>query len=90
MQKIKTFMLLVSIISFVSCKKKQEKISNFKGQDTQIDLYLKECESNGVNGSLLIVKNDRIILNKGYGFANKKNSIPNTPETVFDICSVTK
>ena len=90
MQKIKIFILLISIISFVSCKKKQEKISNFNGQDTQIDLYLKECESNGFNGSLLIVKNDSIILNKGYGFANKKNSIPNTPETVFDICSVTK
>lgn len=91
MRKIKIFILLVSVISFLSCKNKQEKISNFKkDHDTKIDIYLKDCESNGFNGSILVVKNDSIILNRGYGFANKKKSIPNTPETVFDICSVTK
>ncbi|WP_340067370.1 serine hydrolase domain-containing protein [Ascidiimonas aurantiaca] len=89
MQKLKSLILLISIVC-ISCSHKQDKNSNAKVQDNQIDSYLKECEANGFNGALLIVKNDNIILNKGYGLASKKDSIPNTPETVFDICSVTK
>ena len=48
------------------------------------------CESNGFSGAVLVAKSDSIILNKGYGLANKEKSFANTPKTVFDICSVTK
>ena len=90
MQKIKSFIVLISIISCISCNNKKDKSSNYRVQDTQLDHYLKACEANGFNGSILIVKNDSVILNKGYGLANKKDSVPNTSETIFDICSVTK
>ena len=89
MQKFILFILLISIV-FISCNNKQGKSSNPKFHYNKINNYLKECEGNGFNGSILVVKNDSIVINKGYGLANKKDSIPNTPETAFDICSVTK
>jgi CubicO group peptidase (beta-lactamase class C family) len=40
--------------------------------------------------SVAVVKGDKIIFEKGYGMANLENGIPNTPETMFHIASVTK
>jgi CubicO group peptidase (beta-lactamase class C family) len=37
-----------------------------------------------------IVRNDSIIFSKGYGMANLEYSIPNTPETIFHMASVSK
>ena len=56
----------------------------------RINDYLMESTSNGFSGSVLVARNDKIILSKGYGFANKEKGIKNNPQTVYDICSVTK
>ena len=40
--------------------------------------------------AVLIVKDGKVILNKGYGMANLEYKIPITPTTVFDIASVSK
>jgi len=66
------------------------KTSSNSNTKLRINNYLESCESNGFNGSVLVVKNDEVILNKGYGFANKEDSIPNISKTIFDIGSVTK
>jgi len=42
------------------------------------------------SGSVLISEKGLIVLNKGYGFADYKQEIPNTPYTQFSIGSVTK
>ena len=57
---------------------------------TKIDDYLKEGAKNGFSGAVLIAKDGKIALNKGYGLANKEQETPNSPDTVFDIGSVTK
>ncbi len=57
---------------------------------TKIDSYLTEGVANGFSGSILIQADDQIILNKGYGLANKERSIKNEINTVFDIGSNTK
>ena len=41
-------------------------------------------------GSVLIARNDDILLNKGYGFANLEWQIPNTPTTKYRLGSLTK
>jgi CubicO group peptidase (beta-lactamase class C family) len=41
-------------------------------------------------GAVLVVKDDRVILDKGYGFANLEWNIPNTPATKFRLGSLTK
>ena len=40
--------------------------------------------------SVIVIHHGKILLNKGYGFANIKQSEPNTPLTVFRLGSVTK
>jgi CubicO group peptidase (beta-lactamase class C family) len=40
--------------------------------------------------AVLVEKNGKILLRKGYGIANLEHGIPITPETVFEVGSVTK
>lgn len=40
--------------------------------------------------AVLIVKDKETILNKGFGFANLEHAIPITPNTVFDLASLSK
>lgn len=56
----------------------------------KIDKYLLAGEANGFSGAVLIAKKGRIVLNKGYGLANRTAGIPNTPKTIFSTGSVTK
>ena len=44
----------------------------------------------GFNGALLIAEGDEILLNKGYGFADRVNKIPNTRNTVLSLGSIVK
>ena len=44
----------------------------------------------GVTGGVLIAKDRKVILRKGYGWADEKRKIPMTTRTVFDIGSITK
>jgi CubicO group peptidase (beta-lactamase class C family) len=85
-----SYILLTILICSVSCENKQGKRLKPSITEIKINDYLTNWESNGFNGSVLVVKNDTIILNKGYGLANKEDAIPNTSKTIFDICSVTK
>ena len=57
---------------------------------TKIDNYMMSGVENGYAGTLLVARNGRVILNKGYGFADKENNVANTPNTIFDIGSNTK
>ena len=41
-------------------------------------------------GTVLIAKGDKVLLDKGYGYANLEWQIPNTPDTKFRLGSVTK
>lgn len=56
----------------------------------RIDKYLTNNVQNGVSGSILVVQDGIVLLNKGYGFANRDTRLANSPSTVFDIGSLTK
>lgn len=63
------------------------------GQDVaaKADQYLSAWATQGrFSGTVLIAKGDKILLRKGYGMANFEQNVPNTPETVFRIGSITK
>lgn len=47
-------------------------------------------KKDGFSGTILIAKDDDIILDRGYGMADYENNIANTPQTVFEIASLTK
>ncbi len=61
-----------------------------KGLKNRVDEYLTQGEANGFSGAILIVKKGEIIINKGYGLANRAENISNTPATIFSTGSVTK
>lgn len=65
-------------------------IKNNKALINKVDNYLTAGVENGFSGSVLIAKKGEIILAKGYGMANKEDTIPYTTTTVSTIGSVTK
>ncbi len=63
------------------------------GQSIQekADQYLSTWARQGrFSGTVLLAKDGKILLRKGYGMANYELGVPNTPETVFRIGSITK
>lgn len=67
--------------------------SSITAQDKsrQIDeLLQKYFEYNRLNGSVLVADKGEILLEKGYGTANREFNIPNTPNTKFRIGSISK
>lgn len=56
----------------------------------EINQYLNDLESKGFSGAVLLAKDNKIVLRKGYGFADRKGNRKVTPETGFDIGSITK
>ncbi len=56
----------------------------------QIDQYVTSAADHGFSGALLVARNSKVILSKGYGLANREKQIPNTDQTVFTIGSITK
>ena len=49
-------------------------------ENAQLDKYL---QNTGFSGTAVIVKNGKVLLNKGYGMANKEQKVPNNSETTF-------
>lgn len=58
-----------------------------KKLDALMDAYYKV---NKFNGSVLIARKGKILLEKGYGFKNFRDSTLNGPNTIYQIASVTK
>jgi CubicO group peptidase (beta-lactamase class C family) len=56
----------------------------------KIDRYLRQITPFGFSGALLVAKDGKIVINKGYGIAIRSENIPNTSETVFSTGSITK
>ena len=46
--------------------------------------------SNQFMGAILVARNDQILLDKGYGYANLEWQVPNSPDTKFWLGSITK
>lgn len=55
--------------------------------ENKVDSYLRE---QNFQGSVLIAKEGKIVFSKGYGLANVEHQIPNSPQTVFRLGSITK
>jgi CubicO group peptidase (beta-lactamase class C family) len=56
--------------------------------DSQLTRYV--ADKGGFSGTVLVVRDRRIVLLKGYGLANIETNTPNTPATRFEMNSMTK
>ena len=61
-------------------------------QTTRVDEIVQQAmQKQGIPGvSLAVVQDGRLVLAKGYGMANIELQVPATPETVYQIQSITK
>jgi CubicO group peptidase (beta-lactamase class C family) len=57
---------------------------------TRVDDYLTRSVPNGFAGAVLLAKDGKVVLSKGYGLADREKGAPVRPSTVFNIGSVTK
>jgi len=48
------------------------------------------AEQDRFSGSILAAKDGKVLISKGYGMANLELDVPNTPQTKFQLASVTK
>ena len=69
----------------------QKNNGTIKGElGKKYDELLRRYTQYGFSGAVLVARDGKIVLNRGYGMANKELVLPNTSETVFAIGSLTK
>jgi len=56
----------------------------------RLDEFITRVEAFGFTGGVLVARRGAVVLEKGYGSADRARAIPFTPKTVFDIGSNTK
>ncbi|MEZ6001768.1 serine hydrolase [Hyphomonas sp.] len=56
----------------------------------RLDAFLSAAETSHFSGAVLVARGDEVLFSKGYGFADYESGVKVTPETVFNIGSVTK
>lgn len=78
------FFMILSCLSFVA--------PIARAQADKVDDYIKsEMDKRQIPGlALAIIKDGKVIKQKGYGIADVEQNIPVTPDTVFDLASMTK
>lgn len=87
MKKSVFFVILFSaVLAFTSIASEK----NDGSIQSKMDNIMQWEEKFGFSGSVLVVKDDEVILSKGYGLANKQSVFPNTPQTAFYIASISK
>lgn len=83
----KFLLFLFSLISLGSFEQKATDTLIIK----RLDEYLSSANAaNKFNGTALIAKRGKILLNRGYGFKNVSNHSLNDTNTIFQIGSITK
>ncbi|HEY2915514.1 MAG TPA: serine hydrolase domain-containing protein, partial [Candidatus Angelobacter sp.] len=66
----------------------QDKISN--ESVTRMEQIVQSYVPSKFMGTVLVAQDGKIVLDKGFGFANLEWDIPNTPTTKFRLGSLTK
>ncbi len=88
------FISFLIIVSCTSAPKKPDQIipGNYDYAKEHITwLTKKEMKKNKVMGvSIAIVDDQKIVWSQGFGYADVKNNVPATPETVYRIGSISK
>ena len=81
----KTFLLIITVICAVTNLYAQQQFNQ-----KIAPLIEKSADLYRFNGSILVCKNGKIIFEKGYGYQDIQDKIENTPNTIFQVGSMTK
>ncbi|HSR52375.1 MAG TPA: serine hydrolase domain-containing protein, partial [Acidobacteriota bacterium] len=55
-----------------------------------VETRMEQAVSQGYSASVLVARGSEVLLEKGYGMANREKEIATTPETLFDVGSIGK
>lgn len=86
-QTLKAFSDSYSKIENDKPKVNTEQRTRYEVAAEKLDQYLKE---KGFNGTVLVTDKNKVILRKGYGYANMEDKVLTTPRTKYRIGSITK
>lgn len=56
----------------------------------RIDSFMERSVQQGFSGTLLVMRDGKAMIDKGYGLADREQDVMNTPTTVHAIGSITK
>jgi CubicO group peptidase (beta-lactamase class C family) len=79
-----TFCFVASFLAYIGACNAQDDLPRM---EEVIHSYV---DSKKFMGSILVARNDQILLDKGYGYANLEWQVPNSPDTKFRLGSITK
>lgn len=65
-------------------------VSHVQGAGAKVHAELLALVDSGFSGAVLVERHDTLLLEAGYGFANRERRIPFTPFTIAQIGSLTK
>jgi len=86
----KRYILFAFIILFLAIQYKPVFAFPEDNFQKKIDSYIRTAVDAGFSGAVLVAKGGKVILQSGYGLADREKNIPVRKETVFDIGSITK
>ena len=81
---MKRIMLLIPVLCIMLCTVAQDANNKI---DALVSAY---ASMQQFNGSVLVAKDGKVLINKGYGFRNAADKIPNTEQSIFQLGSITK
>ena len=90
---VNRFIILVALCLFVfqSASAQNATAPSARQITAKVDEYMKSAvEVERFSGSILMARDGQAIISKSYGMANVELDVPNTPNTVFRLASITK
>ncbi len=72
------------------CAAHQHRYLSAEEASARLDRHMKSLEEKGFAGAVLVAQGGQVLLEQGYGLADRERNLPVTPETVFTIGSITK
>ncbi len=86
----KSFFILCVFMLFLGIGSLQAQNESASTIVQKIDTYLASLEGPGFSGTILVAHKGQTIWSKGFQYANRETGLKNSPNTVFDIGSITK
>lgn len=86
MKHFALFILLIASVTVNALAQANESDVNL----TRFDQVLKQYEQYGFSGAMMVEKNDKVVYQQGFGYANDERRYKHDKNTRFDLGSVTK
>ncbi len=84
-------LLSLTVLQYASAQNQSAQRQSAAQIAMKVDEYMNAARRvNGFSGSVLVARDGQPVISKGYGMANMELNVPNSPQTVFRIGSLTK